>query len=139
MAVTISDLLGEVHKITKKLVNTNTKADPPLLDLNENILSTEEKPNRWRDHFESVLNHVVSSDVPHFAPTTEPISPARSIPQTPPSKSQIVSAIKSIPSGKDAGIDGIPAEFYKSNPDMTAEVLQPILEEVWLSEAFPEE
>ena len=81
----------------------------------------------------------MSSDAPPFAPTTETISPARSIPQTPPSKSKIVSAIKSIPSGKAAGIDGIPAEFYKSNPYMAAEVLQPILEEAWLSEAFPEE
>ena len=42
-------------------------------------------------------------------------------------------------SGKAAGIDGIPAEFYKSNRNMAAEVLQPILEEAWLSEAFPEE
>ena len=39
--------LGEVYKITKELVNTNTKADPPVLDLNGNILSTdEEKLNR---------------------------------------------------------------------------------------------
>ena len=35
--------LEEVYKITKKLVNTNTKADPPVLDLNGNILSTDEE------------------------------------------------------------------------------------------------
>ena len=29
--------------------------------------------------------------------------------------------------------------LYKSNPYMAAEVLQPILEEAWLSEAFSEE
>ena len=82
------------------------------LDLNRDILSTdEEEQNRWREHFESVLNHVVSSDVPPFAPTTETISPARSIPQTPHNKSEILSAIKSIPSGKAAGMDGIPTEL----------------------------
>ena len=85
-----------------------------------------------------MLNHVVSSEVPPFAATTETVSPARIIPQTPPSKSEIVFAIKSLPSGKAAGIYGIPAEFYKSNPYMAAEVLQTILEEAWLSEAFPE-
>ena len=85
-----------------------------------------------REHFESV----VSSEVPPFAPTTKTISPAGSIPQTPPSKSEIVSAFKSIPSGKAAGIDGIPAEFYKSNLYMAAEVLQPILEEARLGEAW---
>ena len=78
-------------------------------------------------------------DVAPFPATTEATSPVRSIPQTPFSKSEIVSAIKSIASGKAAGIDGIPAEFYKSKPYLAAEVLQPILEEAWLSEAFPEE
>ena len=92
----------------------------------------------WIEHFESVLNHVMSSEVPPFAPTTETISLAGSISQTPPSNSEIVSAIKSIPSGEAAGIDGIPAEFYKSNAYMAAEVLQPILEEACLSEAFPD-
>ena len=59
--------MGEVFKITKELVNANTKADPPVLDLNGHILTTDEKKlNRWREHFEFVLNHVVSSDVPPF-------------------------------------------------------------------------
>ena len=97
----------------------------------------EEKLNKWRAHFEYVFNYVVSREVPPFAPTTETISPVRSIPQAPPSKSEIVAAIKSLPSGKAAGIDGIPAEFFKSNPYMAAEVLQPIFEEALLSKAFP--
>ena len=37
--------------------------------------------------------------------------------------------LKTLPSGKAARIDGIPAELYKSNPYMAAEVLKPILEE----------
>ena len=73
--------MQDVYKIFKELLNTNMKADPPVLDLNGNILSTDkEQLNRWRKHFESVLNHVVSSEVPSFAPTTETISPAGSIP-----------------------------------------------------------
>ena len=48
------------------------KADPPVQDLNGNILSTdEEKLNRWREHFEYVLNHAVSSEIPAFAPSTD--------------------------------------------------------------------
>ena len=81
-----------------------------------------------------MLNNVVSSEVLPFSPTTETISTARSIPHTPPIQSETVSAIKSIPSVKAVEIDAIPAKFYKSNPYMAAEVLQPILEE-----AFPEE
>ena len=42
--------MGEVYEITKELVNTNTKADPPVLDPNGNMLSSdEEKLNRWRE------------------------------------------------------------------------------------------
>ena len=38
---------------------------PPVLDLNGNILSTnEEKLNRWIEHFKSVFNHIVLSEVP---------------------------------------------------------------------------
>ena len=80
----------------------------------------------------------MTSDVPSFAPTRETISPSRSIPQTTPSKSEIVSTIKSIPSGKAAEIDGKPAEFNKSNPYMAA-IVEPIIEEAWLIKAFPEE
>ena len=81
-----------------------------------------------------MLNRVVSTEVLPFAATTETISPARSIPQTPLIKSEIVFAIKSLRSSKAAEIYGIPAELYKSNSYNAAEVLQPILEE-----AFPEE
>ena len=56
---------------------------------------------------------------------------ARSMRQTPPSKSEIISAINCLPSGKAAEIYRISAEFYKSNPYMAAEVLQSILEEAW--------
>ena len=99
-----------MDRITKELVNANTKADPPVLDLHGNILSTdEEKLNRCREHCESMLNHVETTDAPPFAATTEPISPARSIPQIPSTKQKIESAIKSLPFGKAAGFDGIPA------------------------------
>ena len=83
--------------------------------------------------------NVVSSEVPLCDPTTKTISAASSKPQSPSNKSEVVSAIKSIPSGKAAGNDGIPADFYKSTTYMAAEVLQPILEEACLREAFPEE
>ena len=77
----------------------------------------------------------MTGDAPPFAPTTEAISPAT----TAPSKSEMVSVIKSLSSDKTAGNDAIPPEFYKSNPYMTAKVIQPILEDAWLSEEFPEE
>ena len=93
--------MGEVYKITKELRNTNTKADTPVPYLNGNILSTDEqKLNSWREHFESVLNHVVSIEVPLLL-QLQKLFHQLSIPQTPASKS----------------------EFFKSNPYMVAEAL----------------
>ena len=40
--------MAAVYKITKELVNTNTNTDPAKLDLNENILSTDEAYHKLR-------------------------------------------------------------------------------------------
>ena len=133
--------LGEVYKITKELVNANEKTDPPILKLNGNILSTDEdKLNRRREHFESMLNHVVSSDVAPFAPTTEPISSARSIPQTLSSKSEMSLPSNLFPLVKPQEL----MEYKQSSTNLTLtwqlnQQFQPILEVAWLCEAFPEE
>ena len=38
---------------------------------------------------------------------------------------------------KTAGIDGIPAEFYKVNPNQAVCLLQPLILEAWDNEIFP--
>ena len=63
--------MEEVYKIAKELVNANMKIDPPVLDLNGILSTDEEKLNKSREHFESVLNHVLPSEVPPFVVTTQ--------------------------------------------------------------------
>lgn len=41
----------------------------------------------------------------------------------PPTKSEICKAVKELKNGKSPGVDHIPAEVLKSNPDTTAEIL----------------
>ena len=40
---------------------------------------------------------------------------------------------------KAAGIDGIPAEFYKANPNQAACLLQPLIHEARINESLPNE
>ena len=52
---------------------------------------------------------------------------------------EILFAIRSLPRNKAAGIDGIPAEFYKVDPLTSAKLLEPILVKAWQSKILPEE
>ena len=55
----------------------------------------------------------------------------------PPSKAEIVKAIKTMKNGKAAGPDGIPPEALKADPAMSAEMLQPLLQKIWEQEHVP--
>ena len=44
-----------------------------------------------------------------------------------------------MPNKKAAGIDGIPAEFYKADVGLSAKLLQPLLAKAWQACIFPDE
>ena len=44
-----------------------------------------------------------------------------------------------LPSNKTAGIDGIPAEFFKANQNQATCLRQPLIREAWYNESFPSE
>ena len=56
-----------------------------------------------------------------------------------PSIAEIIEAINTLPGKKAPGIDGIPAEFYKANPNQAACFLQPLIREAWQYESFSSE
>ena len=57
----------------------------------------------------------------------------------PPSKAEIVKALKQLKNGKAAGPDGIPPEALKINPNTTAEMLHPFFLTIWEVEIVPTE
>jgi len=57
----------------------------------------------------------------------------------PPSKREIVNAIKATKNGKAAGVDNIPAEVLKVDPFMSADILFPLFQDIWQTETFPKE
>lgn len=130
-----------VYKITKQLVDRNMTVQHPVKDKNGNLLNTdEEQLARWRQHFSDLLNTVIdpTQHQQHQDHLQNHQANAR-IRTTTPSISEISATIKQLPNGKAAGIDGIPSEIYKADSTLSAEILFPLITQVWEQESFPSE
>ncbi len=108
----------------------------PVKDKAGKVLTNiEEQLKRWREHFEEILNQL--SEPTEEADDIEP--PSLRIKTDPPSKAEIVQALKEMKNNKAAGIDGIPAEILKADLNVTAEALMPLFTDIWTSENIPDE
>ena len=94
---------------------------------------------RWRSHFSSVLNYHLPDNAPPYTGHQPRMRSNNRISTDAPSMADIIAAIKSLPRNKAAGIDGIPAEFYKANPNKAASLLQPLIHEAWANKTLPNE
>nr|KAG5711950.1 hypothetical protein BaRGS_026391 [Batillaria attramentaria] len=57
----------------------------------------------------------------------------------PPTKTEIIKAIKFLKSGKAAGPDGIPPEALKADTQTSTDMLHPLLRKTWESESVPQD
>jgi hypothetical protein len=57
----------------------------------------------------------------------------------PPTKTEIQLALSQLKNGKAAGLDNIYLEVLKVDPEITAEMLYPLLEKIWKEEKIPED
>nr|KAG5695243.1 hypothetical protein BaRGS_008071 [Batillaria attramentaria] len=57
----------------------------------------------------------------------------------PPTKTEIIKAIKSLKSGKAAGPDGIPPEALKADIQTSTDMLHPLLRKIWENESVPQD
>ena len=132
--------MGTVYRITKELVCKTTKCDQPVVGLNGDVLSTtDDQLGRWREHFSIVLNHLIDDSAFASASPLPHQNSCANININDPNCSEIAAAINSMPNKKAAGVDGIPAEFYKADVGLSAKLLQPLLAKAWQSCVFPDE
>ena len=102
----------------------------------KSITSIEGQIHRWKEYLEEILNTTTTRmerEKPASIPTELPISIG------PPSKREIVNAIKAMKNGKAAGADNIPAEVLKADPYMLADILLPLFQDIWQKEKFLKE
>ena len=119
---------GRVYKITK-LVSGKYRGstDAPTTDA--------EQEARWAEHFSEVVNRLpptVTADVQDPAKDLD-------VNTAPPEKEEIVAAIRSLKNGKAPGQDSLNAELFKADPELAAQVLQPLFTAIWDEKQLPED
>ncbi|VDQ00253.1 unnamed protein product [Trichobilharzia regenti] len=101
----------------------------------KSISKEVEQRRHWAEHFKRLLNRPPPTMRPTI-PTKEAELPVNI---DPPTKSEVLNAIKMPETGKAARPDGIPAEALKMDPEITADLMTPLQEKVWKVGKVPED
>ena len=127
--------LKTLYKINKQQNNGFKNCDVPVKIKNGMVIEKEaEKLQRWKEHFESVLNR---PDPPHLA-DIQPADTDLDICTDPPSLEEVTAAIKAMKSGNAPGADGVTAEMLKAGVNVTAPILTEIFKQIWEDGQIPE-
>ena len=97
------------------------------------IYEQEGKPNRWREHFEQLLNRPPPESPPEILPARLDLP----INTNPPTKMEIEEAIRQIKSNKAAGPDHIPPEAIKADMTTLVDILHTLFTNIWNEEDIP--
>jgi hypothetical protein len=98
----------------------NTNLNKPVKDREGKTIACEVgQRERWTEHLQEVLNRPPPTTIADIPPAEQlPIS------TNPPTKAEIIKAIKCLKNGNAAGSDGIPPETLETDPATTAVILQ---------------
>jgi hypothetical protein len=103
--------MKELYDTVRKMVSAPVSRNVLVKDKNGKIIiSVQEQLQRWEEHFSEVLN---SKYPPNMNVETAQTCPELQISIRPPSKREIIEAIKAMKRGKAAGMDNIPEKSYK--------------------------
>jgi hypothetical protein len=121
--------MKELYDTVWKMANAPVSRKVLVKYKNGKIMtSVQEQLERWKEHFSEVLN---SEHPPNMNVETAQTCPQLQISIRPPSKREIIEAIKAMKKGKAAGIDNIPAEILQVDPHVSAEMLYPLFLDIW--------
>ena len=125
-----------VYQITRKLKGDfGQNCDRPVKDEDGTTLTSEEqKLQRWKEHFQKVLNRpepAVLADIPEAAEDLD-------INLGDITLAEVKDAINKLKNGKAPGDDGVAAEMLKAEDQATPEALRQILQEIWATGNIPQ-
>jgi len=124
-----------LYEITRKLSGRFQNTCKPVRNEAGVLLRpAEEEMHRWREHFQTVLNHEEPLNPPAVEPNDELNIRTGRI-----TRIEIKNAIKKLKNWKVAGRDNIPPEAIKAGGDMSEEVLLDLCNRKWSEEKIPEE
>ncbi|KAI5729125.1 hypothetical protein M8J77_025799 [Diaphorina citri] len=130
--------IKELYNTTKKLANKQFRSKKPIKDKNGNAMFNEkDQIKRWQEYFKELFQNNSQEEVREE--DEENVNEDNRINCDPPTKSEICKAVKELKNGKSPGVDHIPAEVLKSNPDTTAEILHGLFKKIWETGEFPDD
>jgi hypothetical protein len=128
---------GRVYKITKMVCGRyRGGTDTPIMDKQGRLLTTEaEQDARWTEHFSEVLNR----PPPPTEADIQEVERDLDVNTDPPEKEEIIAAIKSLKNRKSPGQDNLSAELFKADPQLAADLLQPLFADIWEGKKLPDD
>ena len=135
----------ELYKITNSLSGKKIYRDCPIKSKNGSLITNEtEQLKRWQEYFGEMLNPDIINDrsdgeeINNIDKEVDPVTNRYiNCKLDAPTKSEIITALKQIKNGKSAGIDNIPPEILKADIDVTADILHPLIKQIWEKEYLP--
>ena len=126
-----------LYNITKQVCGQFRKnLDAPIKDKDGKLLISEETQDaRWAEYFSEILNRPPPETEPDIPVAVEDLE----IETSPPSKEEIINAIKALKNNKAPGPDNLNAELFKTDPAIAAEILLPLMVKVWQDKRIPDD
>ena len=126
--------LRVLYQSTKRLSGKWGRAEMPVKDAQgKTIFEKEAQLERWKEHFETLLNRPAPDNPPDINPSEEDLP----ISCEPPTREEIAKAVRLLNSNKAAGPDSIPPEALKADVPTTVDILYNLFIKVWEEEDFP--
>ena len=128
---------GQLYKITRQICGKfHSSPNAPIKDKQGKLLTNEAEQNkRWAEHFSEILNR----EPPLEEAVIPDVQTELDINVEPPTKEEIVNAIKSLKNNKAPGSDNLNTELFKSDAETAANILEPLFRKIWVEAYVPED
>ena len=131
--------LRPAYKAIRTLCGASSQKRSSPLHASDGSLLTEpsSKLSRWCQHYTHALNKPQPPASANLISFADQGSVDTRISLDAPSPSEILSAIKRLPTGRAPGADGIPGELLQAAADSVAPLLHQICQRIWEEERIP--
>ena len=132
----------QMYAILRKAKATPTHTCHLVKDCNGNLLTTKEDcVDRWRQHFEVLLNHPSVPENPDIAAdlNNNVAAPNPHCPTTPVTRAEVEAQLKKLKSWKAPGVCGITSEMLKAGGEAMTLWLVDIINWVWIHDRVPDD